>query len=364
MPTWMLREDNARARAASRAALDPEALEWMNLFEEGDGFRVRLRPHLDVSIRNTFSQLPRSLEERYRVQTNHLGFRGPELGTPKDPKTFRVIVFGDSSSFGWGVHQHQMFSSRLADTLNALPLDQRPRQKAHIEVGNFAIPGDSSEYGSLIFEHFAARYQPDLVILGFGANDAKQVVTPHQSEVEKFRRSGWSNQIRAALSSSALVRTLLRFSQRRGPQADTPTTFVTAVERKRYRANLARMAESAARIGAHTLVISLCTPLPYRRTAEALSHRRGLIHVDGQRLLLEAVPALRSKRLYPEEVSQLEGQLGTLLEEQPLLYVSSDGCHPNALGHMLVAKSLVDAILEFDWSTPPGMGFTQGTEEL
>ncbi len=351
MPTWMLREDNAVARASVRASLDPEALQWMNLFQEGNGYRVRLLPLIDTSVLNTFSRIPRELQERYRIQSNSLGFRGPELSENKATGTFRILVFGDSSSFGWGVNQDQMYSELLAQQLTPGSLaTQSDKTFSAVEVGNFAIPGDSSEYGSLIFDQFASHYHPDLVILGFGANDAKKVVTSHTAQVSSFKESANSSAIRKILQRSAFVRVLTHLLAPK-PTA-VPNQLVTAVERKRYRSNLVRMGESAKAAGAQTLLLSLCTPAQYRRSAAAIAKRKGFLQLDGQELLLESLPKIQSAEIYATKAQALRKDLGTLLSQEPLLYVSSDGCHPNAIGHEIIAQGLLEVIRSTSWNGP------------
>src|SRR4051812_42635807 len=44
------------------------------------------------------------------VRINSLGFRGPELKTPKDPKTQRIVFIGDSVTYGGGrIPENKLF---------------------------------------------------------------------------------------------------------------------------------------------------------------------------------------------------------------------------------------------------------------
>jgi lysophospholipase L1-like esterase len=344
MPTWMLREDNSRARMNFQK-VDKEALEWIGMFEEGDGFRVRLTPSAERSVVNTFSRIPTDRTRRYAIRSNSLGFRGPEISPEKAPETFRILVFGDSSAFGWGVDQESMFSELLQRKLQ-----DAVGTKKRIEVGNFAIPGDSSEYGRLIFGTYAPRFSPDLVILGFGANDAKSVVTPHRGQVEAFTNTSSLFALRTLFNHSALVRTFARLLQK------PPTTTTTldslpplqrAVPRKRFSANLAAMGQEARKeSGASTLVLTLCAPKNYRSAAEKTATRNGMLFVDGQRKLLESIPALKSGLIFPSEVNEMRREYGATLAQNDLYYVSSDACHPNTIGHSIVADQLAKTILE------------------
>jgi lysophospholipase L1-like esterase len=344
MPTWMLREDNTRARLNFQK-VDKDALEWMGMFEEGEGFRVRLAPSTERSVVNTFSRIPTDRSRRYTIRSNSLGFRGPEISPSKSPNTFRILVFGDSSAFGWGVDKESMFSEQLREKLQALT-----GEKKRIEVGNFAIPGDSSEYGKLIFNTFAPHYSPDLVILGFGANDAKSVITPHREQVEAFARSNKLFALRTLLNESALVRSLARLLQKNpeGPStAENLPPLQRAVPRKRFSSNLVSMGHAAQeKSGAKTLILTLCAPMKYRSAAQKTAIRNGMLFADGQKRLLEGIPALKAGLLYPDEVAEMRREYGSTLAQNDLYYVSSDACHPNAIGHSIVAEQLVTAIVE------------------
>src|SRR5690349_13112377 len=56
-----------------------------------DGTLFRMKPNLDLELGS------------YRLHTNSLGFRGPEIAVPKPAGTFRIVVLGDSVAFGLGV---------------------------------------------------------------------------------------------------------------------------------------------------------------------------------------------------------------------------------------------------------------------
>jgi len=343
MPTWMLREDNARARMDFQK-VDEDALEWMSMFEEGDGFRVRLTPNTQRSIVNTFSRIPADKSRRYLIASNNLGFRSPEISFTKPANTFRILVFGDSSSFGWGVDENMMFSEQLKEKLQSAVGSRK-----NIEIGNFAIPGDSSEYGKLLFDHYAPLLSPDLVILGFGANDAKAVITPHREQVEVFKASSNAFALRTFLNHSAMVRTIAAALSRANPTTtiESLPQLHRAVPRKRYSSNLAAMGKAARELsGAQTLLLTLCAPANYRKAAQKTAQRNGMLFFDGQTKLLESIPALKDGSLLPNEVSTMRREYGTTLATNDLFYVSSDACHPNAVGHSIIAAQLANTILE------------------
>lgn len=341
MPTWMQIDANAASRTSSLVA-QPEAIDWLNIFEQGNGFRVRLKPGISKRITNTFSQISEDRRTPYLVESNSLGFRGTELRQPKPANSFRIAIFGDSSSFGWGVNQHETFATLLQQDL------QRSHPDKTVEIANFAIPGDSSEYGRLLFEAFARDLHADLVILGFGANDAKAAFQAHASQVDRFRSSHTVQSSSYWLKKSALYRTLEAFigaSLSAGKKQQSGKKTKHAVPGKRYQENLLAMAGSATSLGAKdVLLLNLCTPGDYAKRAKKAAQKNGLLYLNGQKLLVSEIEKLKTKSLYPQMVEQMEDLYGHMLRRNQLFYITSDSCHPNAVGHRIIADELATII--------------------
>lgn len=341
MPTWMSRDPNTVMRAA-KVVGNKDSVDWLSMFEEGNGYRVRLIPNIERSITNTFSQIAWDKAHKYFVKANSLGFRGPELTKEKPKDTLRILVFGDSSSFGWGVNQHETFSALLPTLL------KERISYASVEVGNFAIPGDSSEYGRLIFEKFANQYQFDYLVLGFGANDAKKTTVPHTTQVRAFQEQGFLQSIRSIAQFSAIFRTLESLMLRikvKNLQKDPNQKKSSAVGRKRYLENLSAMAESAKQNGARaTLILNLCTPSDYAKKARELAEQQNFLYLNGQAQLLEDLPDIIAGKIEPEIVNEMKQNYPNDLKNNSLFYITSDSCHPNKLGHAVIAKDLTEII--------------------
>ncbi len=340
MPTWMLREANSTTRPRVTA----EDLAWLKLFTEGDGFRVSLIPNSSAEIQNTFSLIPNDRARRRHIKANSIGFRGPEVAPRKPANTFRVLVFGDSSSFGWGVEEGESWSSLLQKTL------QQRYPSTTIEVANFAIPGDSSAYGRLLFDVFAPQYEADAVVLGFGANDAKPVVTPHTEQVARFRQKQGLLKISALLHHSALYRGLEQaLAPRRAPAVSGSTAStapkVPAVSPRDYAANMIYMTERAKELGAkEVILLTLCTPANYSREARIVARKLKVSSLNGQGQLLRLIPKIKEGSAYPEYAELMQASYPSFLRRNDRFYVTSDGCHPNELGHRFIADQLARLI--------------------
>ena len=109
------------------------------------------------------------LEFRTRVVTNALGFRERRLPGPKPPGSLRVVVLGDSFTQGYGVNEEDAYP-RLLEGL----LDEREPSRRH-EVINLGVPGACPLDYVAFLEDAGLAYEPDLVVVGFMANDVSDI---------------------------------------------------------------------------------------------------------------------------------------------------------------------------------------------
>ncbi|MER3420933.1 MAG: hypothetical protein C4290_10590 [Chloroflexota bacterium] len=100
---------------------------------------------------------------RVRLVYNSRGFRGPERPYAKPPGTYRIVLLGDSFLDGYSVPLEE----RLPELLER---DLAARSQA-IEAIALRTPGYSTDQELLWLEEEGLRYQPDLVVLLFYAND-------------------------------------------------------------------------------------------------------------------------------------------------------------------------------------------------
>jgi len=94
--------------------------------------------------------------------TNSLGLRGPEPG-PKS--AVRILALGDSYTFGWGVPQGEEWIRVAADEING------KLGAGTVEGWNGGVNGYGTEGALALLERVAPELQPDVVLLGFFAND-------------------------------------------------------------------------------------------------------------------------------------------------------------------------------------------------
>ena len=90
------------------------------------------------------------------------GFRRSEPLPPPNPAKFRIMVIGDSLTYGYGVEEQWTYP-RILERKLAGPHE--------VEVINLGIPGYNSEDIRQLLEKFYDRLKPDLVLYGICHND-------------------------------------------------------------------------------------------------------------------------------------------------------------------------------------------------
>src|SRR3989454_7753222 len=100
------------------------------------------------------------------VRTNALGFRDSrEYELEKKPGTFRIIVLGDSVTFGHGSVYEHTYPYVMEQRLKAW------RPDVDWQVWNAAVPGYNTSQELAQLEQVGPAFAPDLVVVGFYEND-------------------------------------------------------------------------------------------------------------------------------------------------------------------------------------------------
>jgi lysophospholipase L1-like esterase len=106
------------------------------------------------------------------VTINSRGLRNPEVAAAREPGVRRIVVLGDSLTFGWGVSEAETYPRTLERLLNQ---SGRRYDVINAGVGNYNTAQEVAW-----FRERGLVYEPDEVVLGFYINDAEP--TPHRSE--------------------------------------------------------------------------------------------------------------------------------------------------------------------------------------
>jgi hypothetical protein len=126
------------------------------------------------------------------VHINRLGLRDPrEYDLAKRPNTFRILVLGDSVTFGHGSVYEHTYPYLVEQQLKTW------RPDVDWQVWNAAVPGYNTSQELAQLEEIGPVFAPDLVIVGFFENDLTE-----------------NHPIRAPGRTRVMIATLLSFAQR------------------------------------------------------------------------------------------------------------------------------------------------------
>jgi lysophospholipase L1-like esterase len=257
---------------------------------------------------------------------NSLGYRDLERSLAKPAGARRIVVLGDSFTWGAGVDFDDTYAQRLERALSR-------RRGLPVEAVNLALPGFATADELAVLERQGFAYQPDLVLLGFVLNDAED-----EASAEKRREADW---IRTRSEAPPLWQRseLLRFVGLR--------LWATRENRRRVADYLAMYQDGAAGWG--TVQRSL-------ETMGALCRGHGALLVVaifplfGNRLdegypfdRIHAKVAAAAQRAGARVVDLLPAYRGLRSE---LLVVDAEDEHPNEIAQRIAAKTLLPVVEE------------------
>jgi lysophospholipase L1-like esterase len=272
---------------------------------------------------------------RTRVRTGRAGFRDRDYPVEKSRSIRRIVGIGDSLMFGWGVEQGQDYLSVLEEKLNA-------GSGAGVwEVLNTAVPGYNTAMEVETLETKGLAYRPDLVVLGFCANDASlpNFILP-EKDVLSLRESFLVGFVRGRLgpppAGDALVLAPRRGDDRafEDDPSRVPPRYREIAGWGAFARALRRLVELGRTHGFRTLVVAF--------SPEHTDERKE----RGLRQALElGLPVLDFGRV---EGAYMRAR-GIDRYAGSVLTVSAEDAHPSPLSHELAATEL------FGWMAGEGL---------
>ena len=121
--------------------------EIVEVFRDHDELFWELRPGIDGSF------------GAWGDRTDDLGLRNARTPGEKDGRP-RVLCLGDSCTYGLALTIADAWPTRLGE-------------QGDLDVVNAGVPGYSSYQGRLLFDDRCAALDPDVLVVGFGHNDAR-----------------------------------------------------------------------------------------------------------------------------------------------------------------------------------------------
>jgi len=120
---------------------------------------IKLDPVLKYRLIPNFDGYLDSYEYDVSVRTNAEGFRDRSWDPVAADKTFRVLVLGDSFTFGMGVEQNETYTWLIEQKLNLYTATT----VINVGVGGW---GTAHEY-ALLRDEALARYHPNAILVGY-----------------------------------------------------------------------------------------------------------------------------------------------------------------------------------------------------
>lgn len=274
---------------------------------------------------------------------NQQGFRGPNFNREKAKDIIRIAMLGDSITQGLLVEFEKTFSHQLEVLLNHRAMDIGSNLR--YEVMNFGVSGYNLEAEVETLKAKVLQYSPDIVILNFFHNDNEPMpglnlllMNDTWDEKQKIyiykkyfleRDSLWNRFVRNELYKSKLY------------------LFV------KYRIGLIRNDISQVynfyNKNANTIVTDKTKAVFYNNLLEIKRlkekyHFKFLICIHPHLLYGEHPNnkefAEVAKELKLPYFHMFEHYKKEFLLSKPIEIEKKDSCHPNALGHLAIAKAI------------------------
>lgn len=116
------------------------------------------------------------------VTVNRYYFREREFATPKPNDVYRIMVLGDSLTWGAGLALNERYTNRLESRIKK----EFPDKK--IEVLNFGMRGGSTTEERDNLKKFKDMVQPDFIIVGYCLNDPQPKSQDYSWERDQFSK--------------------------------------------------------------------------------------------------------------------------------------------------------------------------------
>jgi len=107
---------------------------------------------------------------KYHVTINSFGFRGRNFTKEKPRNTVRIMLLGDSFTYGVGVDNEQTLAWQMEEML------KKKNPEKEYEVINAGRTGAYLESEISLFKQYAEQFHPDILILAYCYNDIADIV--------------------------------------------------------------------------------------------------------------------------------------------------------------------------------------------
>jgi GDSL-like Lipase/Acylhydrolase family len=279
------------------------------------------------------------------VKLNSWAFREREFSGGKTKGAFRIMVLGDSLTWGIGLPAARRYTELLENMLN----DQRPDMKW--EVLNFGFDGLDTTRQAEILHDIGLFVAPDLIVVGFCFNDVTARAQEYSPERENFphqhpvvdKMELFFTRVGFPLLGKHLKKSAYRWAELTGAIPEWPESLDRAyqpdsAEWKSFDAGLASISRNAVKLtGRRPIFIVLNQVLDKSTREKSPQELNGKFHRWHEQALTAAVDA-----------GFVASDCGELIPmDQPLSWyvVNAADNHPSATMNEIYAKRLFQMIM-------------------
>jgi lysophospholipase L1-like esterase len=168
------------------------------------------------------------------AKINSIGLRNDEIQVEGDPSIQRILCFGDSWTFGWGVEEQYSWPHQLQDFLNA------DTSSSKFEVINAGQGGQYTKTYKAYLKKAVPLLRPDIVLVGvLQIDDLAQIHEGNFKSKENGMKGdvqggGWLDKIQGFfgnLLSSSFGNYILRAKENQNQSVDIKQGWRVSVER-------------------------------------------------------------------------------------------------------------------------------------
>jgi len=324
--------------------LDAASGTGSGLAEEQFGI-TRADPDLFWSLRPNLARSYRG----HLLRTNGLGLRGPEPG-PKLPGERRILLLGESTTFGFGVDEEDTYAARLRTLLDAQP--------GRFSVVNAGVPAYTLFQSTIYLKQRGLALAPDVVAIYHLANDF--LPTTYRDSAHSQLGTSRSDAELYAFYRSLWIDRLVRYSAifRAGSQAWA--RWRTAQAQREIAGDPTHPREQILWTPAHFPHAYPVRVRPEERR-ELLAMLLALSREHDFELVI-IHPVYRDVPGHDELLVDFSREHGLALVDGPAVFdasgiprelLFSDALHPVPRGHRLLARALYDSLRTRGVLTPP-----------
>jgi len=249
------------------------------------------------------------------VDINSHGHRSRETSIEKPSEVTRIMMLGDSLTFGWGVPSEDTVSTQLELLLND------KKNKPPYEVINTGIGNTNTEMQIASFLDRGILFSPDIVVLNYFINDAEPIPRPTKNVLMKYSAA----YVFFSLRLSSLSRKF--FGGKQWYEYYNDLYDEKSKSWQRTKSSISRLSEYCRLNGINLIIVSYpelhqLTPYPFKSVNTKLKNVANRLRVP----FVDLVPSLQG-------------------EKEENLWVSRQDQHPNSLACKLIAPAIKKAVI-------------------